>query len=604
MRRFCVFIIAIFILSSCATNGEKEEKIPIEYATGVENIKHNLNRERIDLFEAYVSATKILSAQIKNSEDEAKIDETKTYIEELANKIDESAKKLFQDGKYDEALKHVYSLKAIDHFSSISLREIFESYSKLLDSSGDIFTSNSFKEEMADLAIMNNSEVYNFLKYYYTQKSSGFYFYYFDKYSQIYPTLLSQYSDLKKYYDELKNYSNLDFENLMNSIVTVYLDKGMAMKDGRGYFDKSLGTGFFINNDGYILTNHHVIEDHVNRNYKGYSAVTVTMKDDPDTEIPAKVIGYDKVFDIALLKIIKKNKTYLTAGRSDSIRIGERIYAIGSPIGLQYTLTSGIVSSKSRDFFQLGNAFQIDAAVNPGNSGGPLFDERGQVIGIVFAGIPQFQGLNFAIPFQYVFKAIPKLFGGDEVKRAWVGAGIYNNGKNLDVYYILPNGPFDTAGIKVGETIKSIDNIDVRTVEEAQNILAWKRYPSLVNITVGSRSGDRNVIVRIEERPTIPAITAFEKDNQRHLIALFYGIELDYFNKNILSKRYQVTKIYKPVMATQLGIGVGDPIDVYELRYLEKENVVVLSMRFRKQEIGVLERIVTIPIYGDINSIL
>ena len=92
----------------------------------------------------------------------------------------------------------------------------------------------------------------------------------------------------------------------MQSVVTVILNKGMNVKDGMGYFDKSIGTGFFIDDNGYILTNHHVIADDVDPKYKGYSAVYVTTREDPDTEIPAKVIGYDKVFDIALLKIQKK----------------------------------------------------------------------------------------------------------------------------------------------------------------------------------------------------------------------------------------------------------------------------------------------------------
>ncbi|OHD18633.1 MAG: hypothetical protein A2086_17015 [Spirochaetes bacterium GWD1_27_9] len=599
MKKIVFLILTLSLLLSCKTNDVK--KIELEYASGIENIKHNLQREKIDLFEAYIEAKKYLSGLNEGTDAFIKC---KAYIDEIISQIDKKATDLFKEKKYEDSLKYSLSLKTLNANPSIPLRDVYLEYSKKLDMSSDIFTRNSIKEDMANLGLLKNEEVFNFLKYYKDQKSSGFFFYYFDKYKKLYPSLITEFPQLNNYYDELKAFSNFNIEELMKSVVTVILNKGMNIKDGMGYFDKAIGSGFFIDDDGYILTNHHVIADHVDPKYKGYTAVYVTTRDDPDTEIPAQVIGYDKVFDIALLKIAKKNHKHLVLGRSDDMKVGDKIYTIGNPIGIKYTVTSGIISNKEIDFFQLGRAFQIDAAVNPGNSGGPVIDEKGQVIGIVFAGVPQYQGINFAIPFQWVIKTIPALYKGGEVKRSWIGAGIYNQKDRPEFYYVLPSGEASKAGIKVGDILQKIDGVEVKTVEDAQGELSWRQFPQLIEIEKENNGKKETAIVRLEERPYLPVAEAFEKDSQGKLITLVYGISLEYYDNNILFKKYKVDKVYKRMLGSMVEIGEGDPIIVYDLKYIEKDKMILFTVRFKKKDVGFLDRIITIPAYVEINTIL
>ncbi len=596
MKRRLIFVFFILILFSCKEKDVKERS----FSSGIDNVKENLSKEKITLFEAYSEAYKIFTDVSSDSSQKSK---TKEFIDEIVTQMDEKSKDLYEDKKYEEALNYGLSLKSLGYKSNVDLKNIYDKYLDEIDNSSDIFTINKIKEEMANENLMTTKEVFDFIKYYYDKKSIGFYNYYLGKFSSIYPSLTSEFPELLKFKEDLKVYSNLNIEELMNSVVTVILNKGMNIKDGMGYFDKSIGTGFFIDENGYILTNHHVIADQVDPKYKGYAAVYVTTRDDPDTEIPAQVIGYDKVFDIALLKIQRKNTKPLILGRSDDIKVGDKIYTIGNPIGIKYTVTSGIISNKEIDFFQLGRAFQVDAAVNPGNSGGPLFDERGQVIGVIFAGVPQYQNINFAIPFQWVIKTIPLLYKGGEVKRCWTGGGLYNNKNKLEFYYILPGGSLSKSEIKVGDALNKIENVEVKTVEDAQYNLAWQRYPRLINLETERKGETLRKIARLEERPYLPIEIAFEKDTQGKLITLVYGLSLDYYDKNPFLKKYTVNKVYKRMLGSQVEIGEGDPIVVYDLKYVEKDKTILLTLKFKKKDVGFIDRVVTVPAYAEINSI-
>ncbi|HPY86682.1 MAG TPA: trypsin-like peptidase domain-containing protein [Spirochaetota bacterium] len=595
----CILIVTIFLLFSCKSSSKGEGNEP-HFAYGIENIKHNLDKKKIDIFEAYVLSNKILSKN--GAKDSA--DEVGKYVEDLKGIIQAEIKRNYDEKKYDDALRYALSLNTLNTEPEIEIGDIYRELMNRYDLSADFFNQMNLKYEMADKKLLPVEKVYEILKYSYEKKSKGFFAADFEKYSTLYPELLTKYPELLSYKSELLSLNELNFEKILGSVVEVLLDKGMNVKDGMGFIDKSIGTGFFISADGYILTNHHVIADHVDPKYEGYSAVYVVTKEDPDLEIPATVVGYDKVFDIALLKISRNNAPTLTLGRSLDVNLGDKIYAIGNPIGIKNTVTSGIISNKEISFFQLGRAFQIDAAVNPGNSGGPLIDSAGQVIGIVFAGVPQYAGISFAIPFQWVSKAIPRLFNGGEVKRCWIGAGILNENNRVKVYYVMPNGSAEKAGFAPGEVIRSIDGVKVSTVEDAQEQLAWKRYPMLINIETELNGVVNNRIARLEERPYLPVITAFENDVQRKLITLIYGVELEYYDKNIFSRKYKVQKVYKGSIGAQAGILEDTPIVIYDLKYVEKQKYIALTASYKSKDSSLIERVVTIPAYVEINNIL
>ncbi len=139
--------------------------------------------------------------------------------------------------------------------------------------------------------------------------------------------------------------------------VTVWIDQGIKIERGVGYADRVIGSGFFISKDGYIITNHHVIKNVVDTKFEGVARPFVRLANDPETRIPVKVIGYDEALDLALLKTEVDAPYVFTLGSSDQLAVGDKIYAIGSPVGLERTLTSGIVSAMNRKLFSLASVF-------------------------------------------------------------------------------------------------------------------------------------------------------------------------------------------------------------------------------------------------------
>jgi S1-C subfamily serine protease len=599
---FIAFVTLFTLVVTSCRSDKNVVEVP-DYASGIQNIKHNLDNSRIDLFEAYMQT---LHWKENIAESDQEIDKADMFADGLYEQMQTALQTSLDNEEYMEAVAYAKSLDVLGKVPATSLEEVFTRYIAKADLSSDIFTRLQLKEEMAELGFMPDKMQYDLMTWFSDNRSRGEYLYHFNRIEETRPDLLKKYPDLKSRYDEMVNLSDLNIEELRKAVVTVILDKGMNIRSGMGYYDKSIGTGFFIDDKGYILTNHHVIADHVDPEYEGYTKVYVSMFDDPDTEIPAQVVGFDKVFDIALLQVARPNKHFLTLGRSGDVKVGDRIYSIGNPLGLKYSVSSGIISNKDFGlYFQLGKGFQVDAAINPGNSGGPLIDEKGQVIGIVFAGVPEYEGINFAIPFQWVKKTIPELYRGGEVKRCWIGSGIYQaDSKTLEFYYLLPNGPADQAGIKKGDLLRTIDGYTVSTLEEAQSRLAWMRYPRLVQIGV-ERDGELLYkVARLESRPYLPVEEVFARDTQSNIITLIYGVDLDYYDKSVRQRKYKTEKVYKGMWGYEVGFGAGDPITVYDLKYIEKDMAIYLTCRYRQKETGLIDRVVTIPAYVEINTIL
>ncbi|MEA2102485.1 MAG: Do family serine endopeptidase [Thermodesulfobacteriota bacterium] len=230
---------------------------------------------------------------------------------------------------------------------------------------------------------------------------------------------------------------------------------------------KSLGSGFIISSDGYILTNNHVIS--------GADDIRVSLSD--DKEFDAEVIGKDDNTDIALIKIDPKGKDLPVAvfGDSDGLRTGDWVIAIGNPFGLGHTLTQGIVSAKARIIGAgpYDNFIQTDAAINPGNSGGPLIDMKGNVVGINTAMVSGGQGIGFAVPINMARDVLPDLKSIGEVTRGWLGVGIQKvtpeiaravgleTVRGAMVTKVYPDDPADRAGIKQGDIILRLNSKDI-----------------------------------------------------------------------------------------------------------------------------------------------
>lgn len=274
---------------------------------------------------------------------------------------------------------------------------------------------------------------------------------------------------------------------MMKGTVTVWVDRGMTIEKGLGRADRMIGSGFFIDANGYIITNYHVIQSEVDPEYEGYSRVYIKRAENPTVRIPAKVVGWDTIFDLALLKTEINPEVYFQLGSSEDLNIGSRIYAIGSPAGLEQTLTSGIVSAQNRRLLSLGSVLQIDAPVNHGSSGGPIIDEAGRVQAIVFAGLERNEGLNFAIPVELLRLILPQLYAGGETVHAWMscyGVSVKASPQQeagTELVYAVPSS--SAAVIPAGAVITHLNGRAVPNLEALQSELMRLSAGTIVKVS-------------------------------------------------------------------------------------------------------------------------
>jgi len=253
----------------------------------------------------------------------------------------------------------------------------------------------------------------------------------------------------------------------------------------------ALGSGFIIDSKGIVITNNHVIK----------GAEDIVVRVEGDKEYKAKVLGADPLSDIAVLKIESKEKlTSVKFGDSDKARIGDWVIAIGNPFGLGGTVTAGIISARNRDIgmSRYEDFIQTDASINVGNSGGPLFDMNGDVIGINTAILGQSGsiGIGFAIPSNSAKKVIEQLIEFGETKRGWLGVRIQVVTKEIAdvekldkprgalVASVAENSPSDKAGIKAGDIILEFNGVLINEMKELPKIVAQTEVGKTVNVKV------------------------------------------------------------------------------------------------------------------------
>ncbi len=256
------------------------------------------------------------------------------------------------------------------------------------------------------------------------------------------------------------------------------------------------GSGVIISEDGYIVTNNHVVDE--------AQKVEVTL-DDKRT-YTAKVIGTDPSTDLALLKVEQKGLPYISYGNSSNVRVGEWVLAVGNPFNLTSTVTAGIVSAKARNIhilpdqkFPIESFIQTDAAVNPGNSGGALVNTNGELIGInaaIASNTGSYSGYSFAIPVNIVKKVVDDLLEYGNVQRGFIGVSIRDidaalakdkDLKNYNGVYVnglTPGGAASSAGIKEGDIITKINDAPVRTSPELQEQVGLYRPGDKINVTL------------------------------------------------------------------------------------------------------------------------
>lgn len=408
-------------------------------------------------------------------------------------------------------------------------------------------------------------------------------------YAQCVQALLADVPGLKR--DEEKLPSST--ADCVNATVTVWVDQGYKVQNGAGYADIVIGSGFFIDRRGYIITNHHVIAEMVNPKRKTTCKLYIKLPSDMEKKIPAKVIGYDSVMDLALLKTEIEPEFVLELGSSSELDVGDSISAIGTPIGLEGTLTSGIISSVSRQLLTMGKSFQIDAAVNSGNSGGPLIDSNRKVQAIVFAGMLQYQGLNFAIPVEYLKQELPFLYSGGELVHSWTGSyghdkKLRSENKGLEIQYVMPGGSASLSGLAIDDVIVEADGMPVNSLDDFQNICM--KYPAGTIITCRyERDGIASeCLVYLEKRPAAPLKEIFESDFVQDSFIPIFGIKMvrsSTTNKNL----YRIEYVLEGSIADQNGFSENDNLELRDINFFEDNEVFAAVVVVQRRKKGFLD---------------
>ncbi|MDX9817945.1 MAG: DegQ family serine endoprotease [Desulfococcus multivorans] len=317
---------------------------------------------------------------------------------------------------------------------------------------------------------------------------------------------------------------------------------------------QSLGSGFIIDTEGYIVTNNHVVD--------GADEIKVRLSN--EKEFAAEVIGRDPHTDLALIRIApNKDLVAHETGESDSLRVGDWVLAIGSPFGLEQTVTAGIVSAKGRVIGAgpYDDFIQTDASINPGNSGGPLLDMNGRVVGINTAIIASGQGIGFAIPVNMAMNIVGQLKKSGEVTRGWLGVGIQDLTDELKEYYkidqesgvlisqIYEGDPADKGGIKVGDVVIAVDGNPVKSSRELSAQIANLPVGKKTSITLIREGKEKTVEVTLGKRDNDIQRVGSDRRNNGDL-----GLELRTLDPET-AQRFGFESDAKGVLVTDVASG-------------------------------------------------
>ena len=379
----------------------------------------------------------------------------------------------------------------------------------------------------------------------------------------------------------------------INATVTIWVDRGIKVENGAGFADRVIGSGFFIDRRGYVVTNQHVISDLVDPKHEGYTRLFIKPAHDDSLRIPAKVIGWDAMLDMALLKAEVEPPFILELGSGAQLAIGDTISAIGAPLGLNGTITSGIVSNVDRKLFSGGGVFQIDTPINAGNSGGPCIDAKMRVQAIAFAGIQKYQGLNFAIPIEYLRQDLPFLYSGGKRNHVWLGAfgrtkkyGQTDSG--LEIQYVMPGGSANRAGMAAGDVITGAGDRAVDNLEALQTLFRSHIPETIVPCTFLHDGQDRRALVYLDERPENPGYEMYRSDLLSRTFIPIFGMELEP-SSTVFSRKFTVANIIGGSIADEWGFSVTDPIYVMGVEFLENNSVIAVDLNTRKKKKGYLD---------------
>ena len=371
-----------------------------------------------------------------------------------------------------------------------------------------------------------------------------------------------------------------DKNEMLDELMRRFFDRRGGGEGSGGFPNEkeshSLGSGFIVSKDGYVVTNHHVIA--------GADEIIVKLSD--RRELVAKLIGSDKRSDVALLKVEAENLPVLATGSSEELKVGEWVVAIGSPFGFDHSVTAGIVSAKGRSLPTENYVpfIQTDVAINPGNSGGPLFNMDGKVVGInsqIYSRTGGFMGVSFAIPVDVAKNVVEQLKNKGKVSRGWLGVYIQEVTRELALSFgldkphgalvvdVMKEGP--AKGIlKQGDIVLEFDGKFVKNASALPVLVGSTSLDKEVNIKI-KRAGETKVLsLKLAELPTEDEVKkpAKKKEKPKEVASVILGMELskleDVAKKSLELEGGILVKRIKGNPARKAGIERGDVLLMFK----------------------------------------
>jgi Do/DeqQ family serine protease len=319
-------------------------------------------------------------------------------------------------------------------------------------------------------------------------------------------------------------------ESVSPSVVSIQVQMTTPQNDGlqfffggqgRGGIVRGGGSGVILRSDGYILTNNHVVRE----------ANRIDIRLQNGKSFPARLVGADSATDLAMLKIEASGLPQAEFASSETARVGQFVIAIGSPFGLDYTVTTGVLSAKGRGGIganEIEDYLQTDASINPGNSGGPLVDLRGRVLGINTMIIGHGSGIGFAIPSEIAQRVAQQLIESGAVKRAWLGVSFQEITPELAAHFgggmdggalvnsVVPQGPADRAGLQPGDVITAIGDQQIREGGDLLRIILRHSVGDRLTLDVRRGNETSKIVVRAGERPNEASAQSRQQGVQDH----------------------------------------------------------------------------------------
>jgi serine protease Do len=235
--------------------------------------------------------------------------------------------------------------------------------------------------------------------------------------------------------------------------------------------------------------------------------------------------------------------------------------------------------------------------INYGNSGGPLLDESGKLVGIVFAGIEQFEGVNFAIPFAWVEKMLPRLYAGEEVGHPWLGAAVQEVDSGLEVIYTVPESPAARAGLREGDVIESLNGSSYTEIGDIQAAILDLDYPVLVSLGWKRDGESVEGAISLAERPYSPIEESLEKDLRDNVILPLFGMKIERTGQFLWRANYAVRRVLPGSIADETGLSRDDPLSIQGWELDMENRFAFLRIYVKKRKSGFLESIVQLAAY-------